>query len=365
LVSGQRSAPATADVFAPTVVVGFVNTPFTVAVASFTLPGAPPNAVVGVASGAAFTFTEQAIVDWGDGTLAPGMIESTGSGQFMVVGTHTYAAAGSYITSTVITLPDQSTIIVSGAIQVFGSLLESPGGFFGGGGGFGGTPNSTPASRSAGPSSPPVSANDHGSPAVSFQAILFSPAANTPIGPGISAPAPALRTGYYYPSTNAVLMSNATPLKAQESGSQEDHPNFVNVIPLQVPGNLTALTVAPLGLTEESASPLAAMASAPPETPFQYTGLLLEDSLPELACLPRGLDLLHAGLPDDELERVAAMALARVTPALVGAVGEGLRQTAAPELVQESQTADRGALAVVLVVCLCMWPRQPRGEPLP
>jgi hypothetical protein len=371
VVPGQRSAPATADVFDPTVV---VNSPFTVTVARFTLPAVPLNSCVALdySSSAPSAFTEQAIVDWGDGTLSLGVIESSGSGQFTVVGTHAYTAAGLYMKSTLITLPDQSTIVVSGAIEVFNPPLSGFGGFggggglFSGGGGSGSTPNSPPASGNPGPSSPPVSANDHGSPAVSFQAILFSPAANTPIGPGSGASAPSQRTGYFYPPANAAPMSNSPPLRIQESGTREDNAGIVDVVPKPLLQDFASAPLRFSGVSEENAA-VPTIAVKMPET-SQPADLYPEDLLPALVCVRSTSDLLYAGLPDDELEHVTALALAGFTPALVGPVAEGLAQAGKPESDDDTKTDDHSVLAVealVLVVCLCMWPNRRPEEATP
>jgi hypothetical protein len=295
------------------------------------------------------------------------LIESTGGSQFLVVGSHIYAAPGLYTTSTVITLLDRFTITVTGVIQVFDIVTHSFG-FSGGGGGFGGTPlSSPPASASpgtpSGPPSGPVSNNDHGSPAASFQAILFSPAANTPIGPPASPP--GMRTGYFYPAANMVAPNRTPAFRTQESGTSEEQPEAVDAVLKQWQADFVS---APLDFLMAPGRPAPAPKADVKMLESPLPGdLFPEDSLPALVCVRSNSDLLTTGLPDDELERVTALALAGFTPVVIAPVTEELIE-ADKESDGDAKTTDRSAFAVealVLVVCLCMWPHRSRGDAAP
>ncbi len=131
------------------------GTPFTGTVANFTDTNA-------TATAADFTAT----IDWGDGTVTSGLVGGTG-GNFVVSGTHTYAAAGS--DTLVVTLHDDAptgaSATATGSVQV-----SSGGGSSGGNGGIllnavtGGQPGSQPGSQ---PGNQPKSGGGSGSaPAV-------------------------------------------------------------------------------------------------------------------------------------------------------------------------------------------------------
>jgi hypothetical protein len=166
-----------------------------------------------------------------------------------------------------------------------------------------------------------------------------------------------MRTGYFYPSVTAPPMSNAPSLRTQESGTREDTAGIVDVVPKPLREDFASVPLGFLGVSEENAAARRIIAVKLPET-SQSVDLFPEDSLPALACVRSHSDLLYVGLPDDELERVTALALAGFAPVMLAPVAEGEAEKA--ESNEDTKTSDRSALAVealVLVVCLCMWPR--------
>ncbi len=169
-----------------------------------------------------------ALVNWGDGQTSQGQVVNEGNGQYQVVGTHTYAAAGTYTMQVQIEGSNVVTATVASTAQVAPSSQSS------------GSPTPTPQPTASPPATQPtttpqvVSSAASGPSANTDNDVLLT--FNEAVNPATLTSSTVALTG---PSGQAIPITAITPVSG--SGDKQFNVQFAT----QTAGGTYSLTVGP------------------------------------------------------------------------------------------------------------------------
>jgi hypothetical protein len=332
--------PATAgvsQVLVPSLVVQ-QNVPFAARVAELEYTGA--SSITNVA------------ISWGDGSASVGYDKQLSSDLFDEFGSHRYATAGVFQITVRIDLANQISVLAVGSALVIppispeGSPLSASAASTGEVTFFQAYVQMPPAqnhgeSGSSGPS-------DHGSPAASFRAILFSQSANTPIAPA-GPTLIAISGGEGRTSDGLHFTNGLRPSGFEDSGSQGDALGRTEI--LESHGPMQAIRSR--ATTAASAELQAEPASIPRATAVSDSHLANLSLL--LVAKSEPHDPMLDGLPDAELERLTFLGSASLVIASqfssVKAFESGTEKSGL-----STHTGNLIAELIMLVGCLLLGP---------
>jgi hypothetical protein len=197
-------------------------------------------------------------IAWGDGSYSTPTVVSYADGHYDLVDSHTYNAAGIETITIQISWADGSSLAIHGGALVSTTGVTSSAGGYGGGGTSPATSGSlfgfvvlsfefsAPAQGPNGQpqaSPPPLPVGSHGgrgmgppagepgSPADSFRAVLFSPAANSPVEPGNPVAVSArVLVDILAPIPGGLARVNGLQVMLPESGSGTDQGERVSQV---------------------------------------------------------------------------------------------------------------------------------------